>query len=48
MGSASSFALEELLPSADVDSAAADFDEEAVFESYKVNLTSNRFFELSH
>lgn len=33
MGSTSSFALEELLPSAGVDSAVADFDEEAVFDS---------------
>ncbi len=48
MGSASSFAFEELLPSAGVASAAADFDEEAAFESYKVKLTENRFFKLPH
>ena len=47
MGSASSFTLEELLPSADV-ASAADFDDEAAFDSYKVKLTENRFFKLPH
>ena len=47
MGSASSFTLEELLPSLDV-ASAADFDDEAAFDSYKVKLTENRFFKLPH